>query len=60
MTVAAQTPPLTFDTIEEAIREVRQAGMRLSTPRRLIVGLVRRMRVSRNRVGPVTFGQAAS
>ncbi len=37
MTVAAQTPPLAFDTIEEAIRAVRQGGMRLSTPRRLVL-----------------------
>lgn len=37
MTVAAHTPPLAFDTIEEAIRAVRQAGMRVSTPRRLIL-----------------------
>ena len=35
MTVAAQTPPLKFDTIEEAIRAVRRGGMRLSTARRL-------------------------
>jgi Fur family ferric uptake transcriptional regulator len=37
MTVAAQTPPLVFDTIEEAIRAVRHAGMRLSTARRLVL-----------------------
>jgi Fur family transcriptional regulator, ferric uptake regulator len=37
MTVAAKTPPLVFDTIEEAIRAVRHAGMRLSTPRRLVL-----------------------
>ncbi len=37
MTVAAQTPPLKFDTIEEAIRAVRRGGMRLSTPRRLVL-----------------------
>ncbi len=37
MTVAAQTPPLAFDTIEEAIRAVRRGGMRLSTPRRLVL-----------------------
>ena len=37
MTVAAQTPPLAFDTIEEAIRAVRAGGMRLSTPRRLVL-----------------------
>jgi Fur family transcriptional regulator, ferric uptake regulator len=37
MTVAAQTPPLALNTIEEAIRAVRRAGMRLSTPRRLIL-----------------------
>ena len=37
MTVAAHTPPLEFDTIEEAIRAVRQGGMRLSTARRLVL-----------------------
>ncbi|MGI8863965.1 MAG: Fur family transcriptional regulator [Solirubrobacteraceae bacterium] len=37
MTVAAHTPPLTFDTIEEAIRAVRKGGMRLSTARRLVL-----------------------
>lgn len=37
MTVAAHTPPLVFDTIEEAIRAVRGAGLRLSTPRRLVL-----------------------
>ncbi len=37
MTVAAQTPPLMFDSIEEAIRAVRQGGMRLSTARRLVL-----------------------
>jgi Fur family ferric uptake transcriptional regulator len=37
MTVAAKTPPLVFETIEEAIRAVREAGMRLSTPRRLVL-----------------------
>lgn len=37
MTVAAQTPPLVFDTIEAAIRAVRRGGMRLSTPRRLVL-----------------------
>jgi Fur family ferric uptake transcriptional regulator len=37
MTVAAQTPPLAFDTIEEAIAAVRRGGMRLSTPRRLVL-----------------------
>jgi Fur family ferric uptake transcriptional regulator len=37
MTVAAHTPPLVFDTIEEAIRAVRGGGMRLSTPRRLVL-----------------------
>lgn len=38
MTVAAQTPPLVFDTIEEAVRAVRQGGLRLSTARRLVLG----------------------
>lgn len=37
MTVAAQTPPLSFDSIEEAIAAVRRGGMRLSTPRRLVL-----------------------
>ncbi len=37
ITVAAQTPPLKFDTIEEAIDAVRQGGMRLSTARRLVL-----------------------
>ncbi len=37
MTVAAHTPPLTFDTIEEAVRAVRRGGMRLSTARRLVL-----------------------
>lgn len=37
MTVAAQTPPLRFDTIDEAIRSVRAGGMRLSTARRLVL-----------------------
>lgn len=37
MTVAAQTPPLIFDTIEEAVSAVRQGGMRLSTARRLVL-----------------------
>jgi Fur family transcriptional regulator, ferric uptake regulator len=37
MTVAAKTPPLEFETIEEAIRAVRGGGMRLSTARRLVL-----------------------
>jgi Fur family ferric uptake transcriptional regulator len=37
MTVAGQSPPLVFDTIEEAIAAVRQGGMRLSTARRLVL-----------------------
>ncbi len=37
MTVAAHTPALIFDTIDEAIRAVRSGGMRLSTPRRLML-----------------------
>lgn len=37
MTVAAHTPPLEFETIDEAIRAVRQGGMRLSTARRLVL-----------------------
>ncbi len=37
MTIAAQTPPLRFDTIEQAIDAVRRRGMRLSTARRLVL-----------------------
>ena len=37
MTLAARTPPLRFHTLEEAITAVRQRGMRLSTPRRLVL-----------------------
>jgi Fur family ferric uptake transcriptional regulator len=37
MTIAAQTPPLAFDTIEEAVGAVRDRGMRLSTARRLVL-----------------------
>lgn len=37
MTVAPQTPPLAFTTIEEAVRAVRARGMRLSTARRLVL-----------------------
>jgi Fur family ferric uptake transcriptional regulator len=37
MTVASNTPPLSFDTIEEAVRAVRKEGMRLSTARRLVL-----------------------
>ena len=37
MTIAAQTPPLVFDTIEEAVNAVRRGGMRLSTARRLLL-----------------------
>lgn len=37
MTAAAQTSPLIFDTIEEAISAVRRGGMRLSTARRLVL-----------------------
>ncbi len=37
MTVASQTPPVLFETIEEAIRAVRGRGMRLSTARRLVL-----------------------
>ena len=37
MTHAPQAAPLSFDTVEEAIRAVRDRGMRLSTPRRLVL-----------------------
>lgn len=37
MTVAPQTPPLSFTTIAEAIAAVRKAGKRLSTARRLVL-----------------------
>ncbi len=37
MTVAPQTPPRPFDSIEDAIRAVRGGGMRLSIARRLVL-----------------------
>ncbi len=37
MTVAPQTPPLSFTTIAEAIAAVRKGGKRLSTARRLVL-----------------------
>ncbi|MHB8659362.1 MAG: Fur family transcriptional regulator [Solirubrobacteraceae bacterium] len=37
MTIAGQTTPLPFDTLEEAIQAVRRGGMRLSTARRLVL-----------------------
>jgi Fur family transcriptional regulator, ferric uptake regulator len=37
LTVAPQTPPLVFATVDEAIRALRERGMRLSTARRLVL-----------------------
>jgi Fur family ferric uptake transcriptional regulator len=37
LTLAPQTPPLSFESIEDAIRAVRDRGMRLSTARRLVL-----------------------
>jgi Fur family ferric uptake transcriptional regulator len=37
VTHAPQAAPLSFDSVEEAIRAVRDRGMRLSTPRRLVL-----------------------
>ncbi|MGI9184810.1 MAG: Fur family transcriptional regulator [Solirubrobacteraceae bacterium] len=37
MTIAPQTPPLSFTTIAEAIAAVRTGGKRLSTARRLVL-----------------------
>lgn len=37
MTLAPQAAPVSFDNVEDAIRAVRGRGMRLSTPRRLVL-----------------------
>lgn len=37
MTVSPDAPPLAFDTIEDAVRALRESGLRLSTPRRLVL-----------------------
>ncbi|MGH8165143.1 MAG: hypothetical protein ACREP1_12500, partial [Rhodanobacteraceae bacterium] len=37
MTVAPQTPPLSFTSTAEAIAAVRKGGKRLSTARRLVL-----------------------
>ncbi len=37
MTLAPDAPPLSFSTVEDAIAAMRARGMRLSTPRRLIL-----------------------
>ena len=37
MTRAPQAAPVSFDNLEDAIRAVRERGMRLSTPRRLVL-----------------------
>ena len=37
MTVAADAPPLRFARLEEALAALRAAGMRISTPRRLVL-----------------------
>lgn len=37
MTAAANTPPLSFGTLQEAIDAVRRGGMHLSTARRLVL-----------------------
>ncbi len=37
MTASPDAPPLRFDTFDEAVEALRQSGLRLSTPRRLIL-----------------------
>jgi Fur family ferric uptake transcriptional regulator len=37
LTLAPQAAPVPLDTVEDAIRAVRERGMRLSTPRRLVL-----------------------
>ena len=37
MTVAPHSDPLSFDTLADAVAELRRRGMRLSTPRRLVL-----------------------
>jgi Fur family transcriptional regulator, ferric uptake regulator len=38
MTVSPNVPPLPVDSLQEAEQALRQAGLRLSTPRRLVLG----------------------
>jgi Fur family ferric uptake transcriptional regulator len=37
VTLAPHTPPLSFDTVADAVAELRRRGMRLSTARRLVL-----------------------
>jgi Fur family ferric uptake transcriptional regulator len=37
MTASPDAPPLRFDTLDEAVHALRESGLRLSTPRRLIL-----------------------
>jgi Fur family ferric uptake transcriptional regulator len=37
MTLAPDTPPLAFDDVADAVRALRESGLRLSTPRRLVL-----------------------
>jgi Fur family transcriptional regulator, ferric uptake regulator len=38
MTVSHDAPPLAFDDLDSAYRALRESGLRLSTPRRLLLG----------------------
>lgn len=37
MTVSPNVPPLVFDDLADAVRALRESGLRLSTPRRLVL-----------------------
>ncbi len=37
MTVSPDTPPLAFADLDDAVRALRESGLRLSTPRRLVL-----------------------
>jgi Fur family ferric uptake transcriptional regulator len=37
VTASPDTPPLQFETLEDAIAAIRRSGLRLSTPRRLVL-----------------------
>ncbi len=37
MTVSPDAPPLAFDDLDSAVRALRESGLRLSTPRRLVL-----------------------
>jgi Fur family ferric uptake transcriptional regulator len=37
MTVSPDAPPLAFDDLQDAVRALRDSGLRLSTPRRLVL-----------------------